>query len=66
MGTKNNPKNRGSTEKKKILNGKELEPIMIIDPESGEKYLSAKISKSTEIILGKNSSPMKWNEIVSE
>ncbi|MDR1498906.1 MAG: hypothetical protein LBS34_01285 [Rickettsiales bacterium] len=66
MGTKNNPKNRGTSEKKKVWNDKEVEPIMIIDTERGEKFLAVKIAKSSELVLGENGNPLKWDSITSK
>lgn len=66
MGSKNNPKNRGSEVKKKVLNGKEIEPIVFYDTERKMKYVSAKVSKSTEVVCDKEGNPIKWNTIESE
>lgn len=63
MGSKNNPKNRGNSSKKKVLNGKELEPVVFYDTEKKLKYVSAKVSKSTEVICDKEGNPIRWNEI---
>ena len=63
MGSKNNPKNRGNGSKKKIFNGKEIEPVVFYDTEKKIKYVSAKVSKSTEVICGKDGNPVRWDEI---
>jgi hypothetical protein len=65
MGSKNNPKNRGTAEKKKVFNGKEIEPVVFYDTESKKKYLSAKVSKSTDIVCDKEGSPVRWEDIAS-
>jgi hypothetical protein len=66
MGSKNNPKNRGTVTKKKVLNGKEVEPIVFYDTEMKKNYLSAKFSKTTDIVCDKNGEPIRWENIVSE
>lgn len=66
MGSKNNPKNRAGNIKKKVLNGKEIEPIVFYDTEKKVKYVSAKICKSTEVICDKEGNPIKWSDIESE
>ena len=66
MGTKNNPKNRGNATKGKIMNGKELEPIEIIDPINGKKFISAKVAKTNDIIFDKSGNPIKWKDIVED
>jgi hypothetical protein len=66
MGTKNNPKNRGVSEKKKKLDGNELEPILVYEPESGEKYLAAKVVKSSELLLDGSDNPIRWSTIPLE
>lgn len=63
MGSKNNPKNRGGAVKTKKYNGKDVEPVMFIDPINKRKYLSAKYVKSTDIICGAEKSPIKWSDI---
>lgn len=66
MGSKNNPKNRAGNVKKKVLNGKEIEPIVFYDTEKKLKYVSAKICKSVEVICDKEGNPVKWSDIESE
>ncbi len=66
MGSKNNPKNRGSALKKKVVNGKEVEPIVFYDTEKKIKYVSAKVSKSIEVVCDKNGDPVKWSSIVED
>ena len=66
MGSKNNPKNRGSGIKKKVFNGKELEPVVFYDTEKKIKYVSAKVSKSTEVVCDKEGNPVKWGDIVED
>lgn len=66
MGTKNNPKNRGATAKGKLYNGKEVEPIEIIDPINGKKFISAKVAKTNDIIFDENNNPVKWKDIIDE
>lgn len=63
MGSKNNPKNRGAESKKKNFNGKEVEPVVFYDTEKKIKYVSAKVSKSTEVICDKDGNPIRWDEI---
>ena len=63
MGTKNNPKNRKVVEKKKF-NGKEIEPILYQGVHAGHgKYMAAKYSGSTSIILDTEGKPLQWSEI---
>jgi hypothetical protein len=64
MGTKNNPKNRGKSNTKKKLNGKDIEPIMIVG--NGVKFMAGKYSKTINVICDNNGNPIPWNEIVSE
>ena len=66
MGSKNNQKNRGTESKKKVFNGKEIEPIVFYDTEKKLKYVSAKVCKSTEVICDKDGNPVKWADIESE
>jgi hypothetical protein len=66
MGTKNNPKNRGVAEKKKRLNDKELEPILVFEPETGKKYLAAKVIKTSDLLLDENDNPIEWSTIPLE
>lgn len=66
MGTKNNPKNRGGAAKGKIYGGKEVEPIEIIDPVNGKKFISAKVAKTNDIIFDGSGEPIKWKDIVDE
>ena len=64
MATKNNPKNKGTSGGKKKFNGKEIEPIKYIGTYVGEaKYISAKYAKTTEIVLGENGKPVRWEDI---
>ncbi|MDR2760397.1 MAG: hypothetical protein LBB09_00940 [Rickettsiales bacterium] len=63
MGSKNNPKNRGNAEKKKIVDGKEVEPIEFYDPEAKKNYLGAKFSKTTDIVCDKDGVPLRWGDI---
>lgn len=68
MATKNNPKNKGLSGGKKFWNGKEIEPIKYIGSYAGlGKYMSAKYTKTTEIILDSKGKPVVWDDIpVSE
>jgi hypothetical protein len=67
MATKNNPKNKGQSGNKKFFNGKELEPIMYYGNYLGlGKYMSAKYTKTTEIVLDANSVPVKWDALSVE
>jgi hypothetical protein len=64
MATKNNPKNKGLAGNKKFLNGKELEPIMYYGTYQGNgKYMAAKYSKTTDILLDEKGIPVKWDSI---
>jgi hypothetical protein len=63
MGSKNNPKNRGSNEKKKVFNGKEVEPVVFYNVENKQKYLSAKYVKTTDIVCDADGVPMHWKDI---
>jgi len=64
MGTKNNPQNRGKSNTKKKLNGKDIEPILIVG--EGAKFIGAKYSKTTNIICDDSGNPVPWKSIVSE
>ena len=66
MGSKNNPKNRGTGNKNKVFNGKEVEPIMFVDPVNKKKYLSAKYLKTTDIICGEDKNPIRWDAILED
>lgn len=63
MGTKNNPKNRGDTGKKKIFDGKEIEPVVFYDTERKLKYLAAKVAKTNDVICGSSGEPLRWANI---
>jgi hypothetical protein len=63
MGTKNNPKNRKTVEKKKF-NGKEIEPILYHGVNVGHgKYMSAKYSGTSQIISDNSGKPLPWDEV---
>ena len=64
MGTKNNPKNRGDSGKKVVFNGKEVEPVMFYDTDKKINYLSAKVSKSNDVICDSNNNPIKWSSVI--
>ena len=63
MGSKNNPKNRTGGDKKKVYNGKEIEPIVFYDTEKKKKYISAKYAKTSDIVLDGKGNPIKWDDI---
>ena len=63
MGSKNNPKNRTGGDKKKVYNGKEIEPIVFYDTEKKKKYISAKNTKTSDIVLDGKGNPIKWDDI---
>ena len=63
MGSKNNPKNRTGSDKKKMYNGKEVEPIVFYDTEKKKKYISVKYAKTSDIILDDKGNPIKWDDI---
>lgn len=65
MGTKNNPKNRGDSGKKVIFDGKEVEPVMFYDTDKKVSYLSAKVSKSNDIICNSDNDPIKWENVTN-
>ncbi len=65
MGTKNNPKNRGDSGKKVIFDGKEVEPVMFYDTDKKVSYLSAKVSKSNDIICNSDNDPIKWESVTN-
>jgi hypothetical protein len=62
--TKNNPQARGKTNTKKKLNGKDIEPILVVSGEG--KFMGAKYSKTTNIICDNIGNPIAWKDIVSE
>jgi len=65
MGTKNNPKNRKAVEKKKH-NGKDIEPIMYHGVHAGHgKYMAAKYSGSTQIVVDTSGKPLQWEEVIN-
>jgi len=64
MGTKNNPQNRGKSNTKKKLNGKDIEPVMVVG--GSLRYMAAKYSKTTNIICDASGNPIPWKEIISE
>jgi hypothetical protein len=66
VGTKNNPKNRVGASKNKVFGGKEIEPAVFYDFEKGARYLSAKITKTNDIICGDDGKPLKWKDIPGE
>jgi hypothetical protein len=66
VGTKNNPKNRAGSSRNKTFNGKEVEPAVFYDFENGTKYLSAKITKTNDIVFGGDGKPLKWKDISGE
>jgi len=63
MATKNNPKNRGKISTKKQFNGKDIEPILVVD--NGTKYMGAKYSKTTNVICDDKGSPIPWQKVVN-
>jgi hypothetical protein len=64
MGTKNNPKNRAKGAEKKKVNGKEVEPVYYFGMRIGHgKYMAAKYTGSSELVLGSNDKPLQWEEI---
>jgi hypothetical protein len=64
MGTKNNPKNRAKKLDKKRFNDKEIEPAYYYGVHAGHgKYMAAKFSGSTQLVLGQNDKPLQWDEI---
>ena len=65
MGTKNNPKNRGDAGKKVVFEGEEVEPVMYYDTDKRLNYLSAKVSKSNDIICDSNNNPIRWESIMA-
>lgn len=64
MGTKNNPKNRGKNNKKKIMNGKVLEPILCVLGK--KKVICAKYAKTSNIVCDDKQNPIPWDNIISE
>jgi hypothetical protein len=66
VGTKNNPKNRAGTTKNRVFGGKEIEPALFYDFEGGTRYLSAKVTKTNDLICGGDGKPLKWKDIVGE
>jgi hypothetical protein len=67
MATKNNPKNKGLAGNKKFLNDKELEPVMYYGLYCGNgNYMSAKYTKTTDMVLDKDGVPVKWDSIESK
>ena len=64
MGTKNNPKNRVKTIKKKQYNGKDIEPIYYYGVHAGHgKYMAAKYAGTPQIVIDSANRPMQWAEI---
>ena len=64
MGTKNNPKNRVKSTEKKKHNGKEVDPILYCGAHAGHgKYISAKYSGTTNLVLDDNKKPIAWDNI---
>lgn len=64
MGTKNNPKNRVKAVEKKKYNGKEVEPVLYCGSNVGHgKYIAAKYSGTTQLVLGAENKPLQWSEI---
>ncbi|MDR2777322.1 MAG: hypothetical protein LBB24_00945 [Rickettsiales bacterium] len=66
MGTKNNPKNRAGASKNRMFNGKEVEPAMFYDFENGANYLSAKVTKTNDMVFGDDGRPLKWKDMSGE
>lgn len=63
MGSKNNPKNRTGEKQKKLFNGKEIEPILFVGSKDEGKYVSAKYSKTADLILNSSNRPIRWSEL---
>lgn len=64
MATKNNPKNKGLSGAKNFYNGKEIEPIKYDGSYVGHgKYMAAKYSKTTDVILDKTGKPITWRSV---
>ncbi len=64
MGTKNNPKNRVKANKKKVYQGREVEPILYFGKHAGHgKYIAGKYAGTNEIIMDTNSKPLPWDDI---
>lgn len=67
MGTKNNPKNRGIEGAKKMLKGKELEPVMYYGKYAGHgNYMAGRFVKTNDMVYDKDGKPLQWSEIISE
>jgi hypothetical protein len=65
MSTKNNPKNRSIATKGKVVNGKDVEPLMFYDFSKKTKYLSAKISKTNDVVCDGDNNPVRWKDLMS-
>lgn len=64
MGTKNNPKNRGKAIKKKMYNGKEVEPVLYAGGHAGHgKYIAAKYAGTAQIISDASGKPLPWEQV---
>jgi hypothetical protein len=64
MGTKNNPKNRGKTIKKKTHNNKDVEPILYVGNHAGHgRYITGKYAGTAQIISDDNGKPLPWESI---
>lgn len=62
--TKNNPNARKGSGNKKFYNGVEVEPVKYYGKHVGDtNYISAKKSKTNEIILDATGKPIKWTSI---
>ncbi|MDR2077553.1 MAG: hypothetical protein LBP39_01140 [Rickettsiales bacterium] len=66
MATKNNPKSRLNVSKTKTIRGKECEPVMFYDFGKKIKYLSAKITKTNDVVCGSDGLPLRWGEAIKE
>ncbi|MDA0902561.1 MAG: hypothetical protein O3B09_04035 [Proteobacteria bacterium] len=64
MGTKNNPKNRAKAAEKKKHNSKEVDPVLYHGTNAGHgKYISAKYSGTTDLVVDGNGRPIPWDNI---
>jgi hypothetical protein len=59
-----NPKNRDKNDEKKKFIGKEGEPIYYYGVRVGHgKYMAAKYSNSTTLVLGDDNRPLQWSQL---